>query len=424
MSTRRRPPGQPLTGFIPGDATLPPAGTAPAAAGEHGRPARAADDYLATQGRVDYRMLTDEKPVASEVREQLLAELHDWRIDRGQGDQPVPLARLAEQIGVSGSTLSEVIAGKYRGDADGVLRKLDQFLADEHARAKRHDVRKHVQIGLTTKIFGAIRTGVQNNTCPVIIVPPGGGKTIHAQAFARTRSGVVLIRCEDEPTGKRVVSELICRAVRELHGEAEKLHRRRVASIQLYQRTHRNMVLVVDECQKLSMAGLELLRDLHDVSDPDGRRNMPIVFFGDERFLSLLNKGASSHASPVSAQMIRRLIPVYDVVAEARGEDGGGDIYSVADIVKIIDNVRLRLVTQRGLRWLHMLANVYVQGYGLLGLAMQVLQLALDLRDKSGDGGAVDVERLQQAVNMTAGRSVAAILDAATDGELLRRATA
>lgn len=376
-------------------------------------------DLLGQHDRLEYRMLTDGQPWTEDLDAQLRGELEDWRRDHHRPDgKPAPLSRLAEQLGVSHSVLSEWLAAKYRGDRAHVAQLVDQFLAEDRQRAGRHDFRQHARINLSHKIFGVIQAGITNNTMPVIIGPPGCGKTAHARAFASERSGVLVLRIEDQPADKRQVSRLLCDLIQELRPAKSRPHSQRLDILKSWLRKRRNTVLIVDEAQKLSASGLELLRDLHDGSDPDGHHNLPIVFFGDETFYKLLVRAKSGDASPIAPQMIRRMVPVFDVVKDGGVEGDGSDLYTVADIVAIVRNDRVKLLTRRAAQWLTDLANV--PGYGLLGFAMKVLQIACDLRSKRGDKH-VDVEHLQMALNMTAGRSIAPEIDQAAGGELLAK---
>ncbi|MFH1749110.1 MAG: ATP-binding protein [Planctomycetota bacterium] len=375
-------------------------------------------EVLGRKARVDYRMLKDGQDPTPEVQQQLRSELDDWCKDHSSPKdphKPYPLSQTAARVGVSPSVLTEWLRNKYKGDSSAVARKIDTFFAEERERAGRYDFRQTAKIELTARIWGTIRAGIRGRTMPVIIGPPGSGKTAHALAFAKERGGVVVLRIEDAPADRRTVTELLCDETQELRPMKAKPHRRRLDSIKQWLRKRRNTVLIVDEAQKLSASGLELLRDLHDGSDPTGRHCLPIVFFGDENFYKLLNKAKSGASSPIAPQMIRRMIPVFDIVKDG-AFDSDGTLYSVDDIVKIVRNDRVKLLTAKACGWLALLANT--EGYGLLGFAIAVLRQAADL---AGSDEKIDVEHLGEALLMTAGRSLATEVDQAAGGELLRR---
>ncbi len=377
-------------------------------------------ERIAQQGRVDYRMVTEGQQFTDDIRCQIIDDLKAYREDNPHGGQPQPWSRLAELVGVTQRTLVDVVRGKYKGDADKVLRKIDQLLADDRARAGRYDFRTTARIGISEAIFGTIRSGIRLNTMPVIIGSPGVGKSVHARALAADRGGVIIIRPDEGNRDDRGVTRLLVNAIDSLRQFYTHTHARRVIEIEHWLRKHMGTVLVVDEAQKLTRDGLEMLRDIHDISDPTGRRNIPIVFFGDHGFKKLLFRSRSGEKSPISPQTARRMRPVLDIDADCRVGDAGG-MYTVEDIVKIVRNNRVKLLTPRAARWLRDLANV--QGYGRLGFAMGVLQLAIDFAVPPGGEllEPIDVDVLQEALEMTFGKSVAIEIDEQAGGGLLAK---
>lgn len=375
-------------------------------------------DKLARHGRIDYRAVTDDQTLTDDIRRQIVEEVCAYRDDNGHSNQPLPWDRLADLIGIGQSTLVDVVRSRYKGDVDKILRRVDQFLADDRARAGRFDFRSHARIGITEAIFGAIRSGIRLNTMPVIIGEAGDGKSVHARAFASERGGVILIRPDEAHHNDRGVTKLLVNAIDGLRRFYKQPHARRVMEVKGWLRKHGTAVIVVDEAQKLDRDGLEMLRDIHDISDPAGRRNMPIVFFGDHRFKKLIFATRAGARSPISPQTARRMRPVLDIEADCRLDECGG-AFTVEDVVRIVRNNRVKLLTTRAARWLRDLANVC--GWGRLGMAMGVLQLAIDINVPPGGELAepIDVEHLRDALEQTFGKEIAVVIDEAAEGALL-----
>lgn len=377
-------------------------------------------DRIAKHGRVDYRMVMDGQKITPETERQIIDDLCAYRNDNTRNGEPLAWGRIAEMIGVSQGTLVDVAKGKYRGDKDRVLRLIDQHLADDRARAGRFDFRTTARISLTEAIFGTISSGIRMNTMPVIIGESGDGKSVHARAFQADRSGVIVIRVDERNGDAAGVLALLTSAIDALRNFYAVSSRRKLVELKGWLRKHMSTVIVVDECQKLTRDGLEMLRDIHDMSDPAQRRNVPIVFFGDHDFKKLIFKGRAGQRSPISPQTARRMRPILDVEADCVDDNGEGP-YTVEDIVKIVRNNRVRLLTAKAVRWLKALANT--RGWGRLGMAMGVLQLAVDINVAPGEELAkpLDVDDLRDALEQTFGRNVAVEIDDAAGGELLAK---
>jgi hypothetical protein len=246
---------------------------------------------------------------------------------------------------------------------------------------------------------------------PIVIGPSGCGKSATARAIAIDREGVALIRIDQANGDSRGVTYLLCEA---LKLPAEKTNRKRLATILEFLGKNRNTVVFVDGAQKLNPDGLEVLRDIHDRSDPDGRRNTPIVLFGDSDFYKLIVRARSGEQSPIKPQMTRRMYPVLNLSAE--GADGTtGGLFSAEDVVRILRNGRLRPVDSTGIRWLTTLANV--EGYGSLGFALAVLRMAVDVASKT----PLAVSDLQRALQMLVGPRAVKEVDGQAGGQLLQK---
>ena len=371
-------------------------------------------ERLADQSRQDARMRRDDEAYTDDQQQALFSELRDYRITNRVAGKAMRWKQVAELVGLPESTLSEVAKGVYKGDVQKCLRLIDQFLADERLRHGRFDDRSFATTSLTRQIWGVISNGVKNNSMPVIIGAPGSGKSIHERAYAADRDGVILVRVDESTGDARGVTVLLCTAVTALRNMLDKPFRKRVASIKGYFAKHLSTVVVVDEAQKLEREGLEMLRDLHDSSDPDGRRNIPIVFFADQDFYKLILKSRAGQRSPIAPQLSRRMYPIFDV--ERDGSDDDGRVYTVDDIVTILRNDRLRVVSDAGVKWIAKLANT--PGYGLVGFAMAVVRMAFDLVK----GRPVEPADLCESLRMALGPDVADEIDEISGGELMRKA--
>ncbi len=371
---------------------------------------------LAQDARKDFYMAKD-GTYSDQQRAALLENLRDYRAAHpGRNGKLRPWEELANDIGISKSTLSELLGGRYEGDTDKQLRLVDQFIALSTERRGRLDGREFCNIGLARLMRGAVNTGIRNNSCPVILGPPGCGKSMFSRYLASTLESCLFIRIMETKGDARGVIELLYDQIPgryRVDGHRVPTNRQRLAAVQTFLGRHRSTVIIVDEAQKLRAHGLELLRDLHDLSDLDARTNSPIVFFGDARFYRHLIGARDGRETVVAPQFVRRLHPVFDVEKDGAGGDGG-DVYSVDDLARVLHNDRVKLVSSDGVRWLTMLANL--RGYGMLGFAVSVAKNAYDVARRE----TITVEHLRQALELMVGGSTMKVMDGKSGGALLR----
>lgn len=286
----------------------------------------------------------------------------------------------------------------------------------------------NVNAGLTDQINGALQLGITLGKNPVIIGPPGVCKTSHAENFVATRPQTYMIRCEDAPTDKTIVSQLLCNSLGRgprgvkppLVGYRDRAHRTRVQVIRDFLQRNRNAVLVVDEAQKLSANALEYLRDIHDTCGPTPQRPMPIAFFGDRTFKDLIESARGGNGKRLTGQFGSRMYPIFDI-QEWAADPSNGDFYNIADLAAVTSNNRLKLLTNGALKWLTNLANIGGED-GLMRRAIVVFQAAVIFWRKNGNVGyRMDVPQLQEAFTLSVGKAKAMEIDALAGGSLLRK---
>ena len=376
-------------------------------------------DQYGMEARVEARMLDPDKSITDEQRQALIREIQNYRDNhKTPAGKPLPWAELGAKIGVSGPSLSEITNGKYKADPSHFLRKIDQFLADERIRTGRFDARSFARINVTQKIKGAINHGLKHNTIPVIIGEPGSGKSAHARWFVGQRPGAVLIEPDDADCDGTWVIDAVYKALGIF--ARNRVHRRdRKRAIVSYLQKHKNTVIVCDECQGLRRSALEMLRRFHDLSDPQGMRNVSVVLFGDEDFYKLIVRTRGGARTPISPQVTRRMYPIFDVMADGCDKDADGNVidgtvFKRSCIEAITRNQRLRVLKgPEEIAWLTKLANTH--RFGSLGLAMRVFEVAWDLRD----GKYVTVNELVLTLPTVISPAEAELADVQTGHELL-----
>lgn len=344
----------------------------------------------------DARIRKDDGPYTESESVALLQELADYRRrHRNEHGKPMPWKTVAQRVDIPESTMAELRSNRYRGDRQKYLRRIDVFLADERLRQGRFDDRAFAEIGLSSRIFAVMNAAIRHNSMACVIGESGVGKTMHGRAFAADREGAVFIRVDGTHGDGHGIISLIYQNLPLL---GHRTCRQRMSAIVNYLRKTRTIVFVFDEAQQLDQSGLETIRDIHDDSDPEGRRNVPIIFLADRTFYRLVLSAQEGEPSPIKPQFTSRLFPVYSIGSEG---DGGlsSAVFTRDDIIRIVRNDRLPVVTEEGIEQLAQLATL--PGQGSLRFAMRAFALACDM----ADGNLVTPTILQKAVDVMIGRA-------------------
>lgn len=367
-------------------------------------------------------MLRDDRPPTPDDIKRVRDAGNDWFRNQKMRNKNYSLAYFSEALGaikggrmVGRSVLSQFLKGTYKGDVETIARRVDDFLADQAMREGRFDARGFASIGLAEKVFGVIKAAKRNNSMGVVIMEPGDGKSTIARAYCAEDSGAVLVRVAERSGDAHGVINLLYKAM-ELR--EDRTFRAKRAAIEKRTLRNRSLIVLVDEAQKLKPSGLEVIRDLHDASDPTGEFCVPFVFFGDHDFYGLIVRSRNGEPSPIKPQMTRRMYPVFDSRVNAGSRQDPGQLYSLPDLVRILKNRQLRLLTSGAVAWLTVLANV--RGWGSLGFAMAVVRMAYDIKRRD----QVDVPDLQAALRMAIGPNGAKEIDQQAEGLLFKAVSA
>ena len=237
---------------------------------------------------------------------------------------------LAKILGVSRATYSQVKAGKYGGDVQGVYRRIAHWLQSRTMKAEA-PVGDYVDTRVGRYISAVCQRAWQMPTIGLIITRSGAGKSAALTAFARrvgdravylsageaasTKSGMLreLADALGVHVGHRATALTIYRDIR------QKLADRYAGG------KARPVLLIVDEATTLQPAALNMLRNLHD----DGRCRLAIVLADTWRLHAELR---NARRLPGGYEQLRsRSGAQYIMPADA--EISESDVKAVADSV-------------------------------------------------------------------------------------------
>lgn len=373
----------------------------------HLPPGRTGFDALTDAARREYRVNRTDAPYTDAQLGRLRQDLLDHRCNtRDRRGKVRSWEWLSDNIGVAASTLNQWAHGKYEGDDQRLARRVDEYLADEQARKGRLAIGGYRNIANAGKALAVMQAAVRDNEIAAIIGPSGCGKTEVMFAFASQRSGALALTIGENSATAAGVTTLLLQTVfaadgQDASGVPRNDNARRWSLLLDYFRRNRSAVLLVDEAQKMHKRGLEVLRDLHDQSDPARERRLPIILFGDARFYRLILASRAGRSCVVEPQLARRITYCYDYERDGAATPGGPEMFTAEDLVQVLRNDRLRLVDAEGLRYLTRLANV--PGEGHLGLVVSVVRKAAAITRQT----PFSLDVLRAALRMTPSRRLA-----------------
>lgn len=365
-------------------------------------------NQLAQDARWDARMLRPDEKLTPEIAQAIREAARDYYQQRRFRNKSYTLGRLSEECGVGKKIIGRILNGSYDADAEPHLRKLDAFLADQLKREGRFELSPYVENAVVENAMGVIHLAKRQNTIGLIVMESGCGKSTVARAYAAEDTNATLITIEqDHGHARDVVAALY--AALDLKGDDS--YRECYAAVKAKFRGTRSRIVLIDEAQQLRPSGLEIVRALHDSADPSGRYPLPVVLFADHDFYKLVLRRRSGQSSPIKAQLTSRIAPVYDASAHATQNDGG-QLYSLEDVRRLIRHRQVRKVSEAGIRFLQMLANV--PDWGRLRVVRQIVSMAYDTHPE-GSTQQIGLDELKAALTYVFGPNALQLIDAARE---------
>jgi DNA transposition AAA+ family ATPase len=303
----------------------------------------------------------------SDVRKAVKKHIKSYRIT---------YRTVGTSIGVGDSTISEVLQGKYKGNADAILRKLNAWIDDDERRRSKSKPLGFYETSVFKSIRDLARIAKRNaitekrrvigDDKPRIVIgygPPGCGKTLGIEALCAEDTNALSIRVRTNGgTGNA-----IARAVLDAAGFRGRPQNVGNLDYVIEKLRYSGRLLIVDEAHKLRESGFEVLRDLADDA------GIPIMLLGTDRTHRKVERSRRG-MDQMDDQFSRRVGLVIDLL---RGSDGEGGskrpIFSISEVRAIFSDDTVRM-SDDGLELLCAVANTI--GIGMLGMAVNIYEKA------------------------------------------------
>jgi hypothetical protein len=232
-----------------------------------------------------------------------------------------------------GTTIRDLIIGKYRENADQHVRILNAWV-EQHAR---REAAKLDGDFVDTRVAGEIRKIAQlvleNGTMGLAVGPTGIGKTRCALAFKANAPGAVFVTIRHGAYAPTGLIRLIARELGFRKQVSSSANRTTQFDRVLDELRGSNRLLIVDEAHKLNDDAIEVLREIHDDT------GCPVLLLATKD----LQDRVERTAQPDAGQLHSRFDVNRNVVQGYSAQTGGKKLFTVEQIRKFYEKPPLRL---------------------------------------------------------------------------------
>lgn len=192
--------------------------------------------------------------------------------------QNVSQAALGRALGISSASISTFRKGKYKGNNEELACKIKLYL-DNYAKKSSKDIKEVAIFESKDKQMAdfVINEAMRDKEIAIIVGCAGSGKSTIAKDYAHLHPNAILIEVTLHSTARVILDELCER----LHiSGGRNLHEKVILIAKELKR--RDVVILIDEAEHLSVRALEDLRRIWDFS------SCPLILFGTEILLKNL----------------------------------------------------------------------------------------------------------------------------------------
>jgi DNA transposition AAA+ family ATPase len=185
---------------------------------------------------------------------------------------------VARAIGYSDSSVSQWLAGKYKGDVAALEHAVRGFLERDSEKVRNRRIKlKFVETTTSARVFDACRMCHLDGEIGVVHGDAGAGKTTSIKEYAKRNSDVILIEADRSYTTSDLFREIHKKCGFDGEGNLNKMKDDIIDRLE-----DSGRLIIIDEPESLSVRALDLLRRIND------KAHVGILFCGLERFMENL----------------------------------------------------------------------------------------------------------------------------------------
>ena len=313
---------------------------------------------------------TDPSKVTEEQCAQIIEEVKKFI-----AAEDIKHPKVAKSIGISPSTISEVLSGKYRADSRPILMQLDAWMDREIKRKNAPATTSFVWTNVALEIEAVANLASQLSSIGLVYGPDtsGFGKTMALQAIHAKTPGSILVTIEKAHANPTGLLRAIAKAI--WPSKSEQFIQRNNTLYDLITAKLRDSgrLLLIDQIHNLRFSKddkpLYFLTDIHD------HTKAPQLWCGTADIAAYLNR-RSAKLDESLAQINSRLNPKRDLTLRTLPREQGGSgepLFTVEQVREMFAKNKIR-ITPDGIRMLWQLACV--PDSGSLRVCRNIVQVA------------------------------------------------
>ena len=246
-------------------------------------------------------------------------------------------ATVARMVGVSPSTLSEFLTGKYKGNLTKLVNKVINWMNSVARKKERINPKPYIETEIARRIATLIvqteAFSEEEGRIALIIGDSGHGKSICLKQYAEANKNTLYIQLDATMGSLRIFVEIAKRLRIASTGSLSEITRHLVENLR-----PRNIIIMLDEASNLTVKQLNQLRQIIVI-----KARCPLILAGNADLLRTVIQPMTKHGYESLDQFTSRLMGVLNL--DELASHKGDRLYTSEDIRKLYEYGGIRLTS-------------------------------------------------------------------------------
>lgn len=281
---------------------------------------------------------------ALRVRERILMAAKHEKAAQAIADLKAFMAKhkwsqttVAKKLGVSTSTISQLINNRYKGNVNELIERIICMLDSLMRQDSRPRQRKFIQTTVAKKIYTLIKQteafSDDEGKIGLIIGDGGHGKSHCLREYAKVNKNTKYVELDNAMTPTTMFAEIADAVGVYSAGSLSTITRRLIDNLQ-----NKHIIIMLDEASGLKVRQLDQLRQIIVI-----KCRCPLILAGNGGLLNTVMQPTTRRGAESLDQFTSRLMCILNLDMTASDKDGG--LYSVDDMRKLYEYGGVRLTT-------------------------------------------------------------------------------